>query len=67
MSLKEATILTNPTYLRKIVSGRRRVKSFKEKEILFDVSRRAKASAKMYRHLIHRLKQETSGMLRKQE
>lgn len=158
------TILTNPTYLGKIVSGRRRVKSFKDKEILkmpeenwivvdgmheplidqktwdtaqkklavrkrsdnqgaqqifaglvkcadcgyalaytynkgnsryqcslynvkgkgyccshfitydalyqavlFDVSRRAKAAAGMDRHLVHRLKHETSGMLRKRE
>lgn len=158
------TILTNPTYLGKIVSGRRRVKSFKDREILkmpedswivvdgmhepiidqktwdtaqekltvrkrsdnqgaqqlfaglvkcadcgyalaytynkgnpryqcslynvkgkgyccshfitydslyqavlFDVSRRAKAAANLDRHLIHRLKHETSGMLRKRE
>lgn len=158
------TILTNPTYLGKIVSGRRRVKSFKDREILkmpedswivvdgmhepiidqktwdtaqekltvrkrsdnqgaqqlfaglvkcadcgyalaytynkgnpryqcsmynvkgkgyccshfitydalyqavlFDVSRRAKAAANLDRHLIHRLKHETSGMLKKRE
>lgn len=35
--------------------------------VMFDVSRMAKAAAGMNRHMVHHLKQETAGMLRKRE